>query len=81
MADITSDDGRAVFTQGHWEIVPGLIGTQIPLPRQEMNVAEKDRIIQQRLRYLEFMHDHFADAMVNPPAGVAVVEPAIKVEH
>lgn len=81
MTEIVSDDGRAVWTGTYWEIEPSLIGSHIPLPRQEMNVAEKGRIIKQRLRYLEFMHDHFADAMVDPPEGVAVVEPGIVTHH
>lgn len=73
MVENVSKDGRAVWTGGHWEIEPSLVGLQIPLPQQRMNLAERNRIIQQRLRYLDFMHDHFADAIVDPPAGVAVV--------
>jgi hypothetical protein len=73
MVENVSKDGRAVWTGGHWEIEPSLVGSQIPLPQQRMNLAERNRIIQQRLRYLDFMHDHFADAIVDPPAGVAVV--------
>ncbi len=81
MTEIASEDGRALFIDGHWEIEPSLIGTQIPLPRQRMNLAERQRIIEQRLRYLEFVHDHFADGIVPPPAGVATVEPAVKTVH
>jgi hypothetical protein len=81
MADIASEDGRAVFVGGHWEIEPSLLGSNIPLPRQEMNLAERQRIIAQRLRYLEYMHDHFADGIVAPPVGVATVAPAIETGH
>jgi hypothetical protein len=46
-----------------------------------MNLAERNRIIQQRLRYLDFVHDHFADAIIDPPAGVAVVSPENETGH
>ncbi len=81
MSQIHSEDGRAVFVDGHWEIEPSLIGSEVPLPNQEMNLAERQRIIAQRLRYLEFMHDHFADAMVAPPDGVVVVQAGVKTPH
>lgn len=81
MSDVSSPDGRAVFTNGHWEIAAECVGEQIPLPRQAMNLAERDRIIHQRNRYLEYVHDHFADATVDPPVGYDVVEPALVTHH
>ncbi len=81
MTEISSPDGRAVFTDGHWEIPTDLVGDQVPLPRQQMNLGERNRIIAQRLRYLDFVHDHFADSVTPPPSGYDVVEPAIDVEH
>jgi hypothetical protein len=81
MVKKVSKDGRAIFTGGHWEIEPSLVGSQVPLPLQRMNLAERNRIIQQRLRYLDFVHDHFADAIIDPPAGVAVVSPENETGH
>ncbi len=81
MTDFSSLDGRAVFTDGHWEIPADLVGDQVPLPLQRMDLGERNRIIAQRLRYLDFVHDHFADSVTPPPPGYAVVEPAIEVEH
>ena len=81
MSEIRSHDGRAVWSDGHWEIEPSLVGSHIPLPRQEMNLAERQRIIEQRLHYLDFVHDHFADATVDPPDGVEVVAPGADVGH
>lgn len=75
MTNDATNEVRAIFTGGHWEIEPSLIGTDVPLPRQQMNNAERERIIQQRTRYLEFMHDHFADAVMAPPAGTPSVNP------
>ena len=66
-----------IWTEGHWEVSADIRGESIPLPYQVMNNAERNHIIQNRLTYLEFMHDHFADRVVEPPEGVKVVESAI----
>jgi hypothetical protein len=63
-----------VWTDGHWEVDAGIRGETIPTPYQVMDTAERDRIIAQRLRYLEFMHDHFADHIIAPPPGVEEIE-------
>ncbi|MCL2780807.1 MAG: hypothetical protein FWD74_04855 [Actinomycetia bacterium] len=63
-----------IWTEDHWEVAGEIRGASIPTPYQVMNHAERDRIIHQRLHYLEFMHDHFADRIVAPPAGVEEIE-------
>lgn len=63
-----------IWVDGHWEVDPGLRGESIPMPYQKMDTPERNRIIAQRWRYLEFMHDHFADRVVAPPEGVEEIE-------
>ena len=58
----------------HWEVDDGLRGDSIPAPYQRMNNAERQRIIATRWNYLDFMHDHFADHVVEPPEGIVEVE-------
>lgn len=65
---------KAVWKDGHWELVEELRGDAIPMPYQRMDLAERKRIIAQRWRYLKFMEEHFADKVVQPPAGVPVIE-------
>lgn len=64
----------AIWKDGHWELEPEIRGESIPMPYQRMDVAERKRIITQRLRYLKFMEEHFADSVVQPPAGTDEVE-------
>ncbi|MCL2849089.1 MAG: hypothetical protein FWE61_03455 [Micrococcales bacterium] len=66
--------GDPIWTGDHWEVDSDLRGESIPMPYQVMDNSERRRIIAQRLRYLDFMHDHFADRVVPPPEGVAEVE-------
>lgn len=66
---------QPVWKDGHWEINPEARGDMIPQPYQRMDTAERRRIIKQRHRYIEFMHDHFADRLVQPPDGVEEVQP------
>jgi hypothetical protein len=63
-----------VWTGEHWEVADDVRGPNIPTPYQVLDNAERKRIIAQRLRYLDFMHDHFADRVVPPPEGVAEIE-------
>lgn len=63
-----------IWKDGHWEVGPATRGERIPTPYQRMNAAERDRIIRHRLRYLDFMHDHFADRIVTPPEGFDEIE-------
>ncbi len=37
--------------------------------QQRMNEAERDRIIESRHIYLDWMHRHFAKRVVSPPEG------------
>jgi len=60
----------AIWKDGHWEVEPDVRGENIPTPYQRMDSAERSRIIAQRGRYLNYMHDHFADVLIKPPAGV-----------
>ena len=66
---------QPVWKDGHWEVNPETRGDMVPQPYQRMDTAERRRIIKQRLRYLDFMHDHFADRLVQPPDGVEEVQP------
>jgi len=63
-----------IWKDGHWEVDGAIRGETIPTPYQVMDNAERDRIIQQRLRYLDHMHDHFADHIIPPPDGVEEIE-------
>ena len=65
---------QAIWKDGHWEVAPAVRGENVPLPYQLMNSPERDRIIAQRHRYLEDMHDHFADSLIQPPEGVEQIE-------
>ena len=65
---------NAVWKDDHWEVNPDVRGEHIPTPYQRMDHAERRRIIKQRLRYLDYMHDHFADKLIQPPEGVEEVE-------
>ena len=69
MGDAENVRPGVIHKDGHYEVAPELIGGDAPQPFQEMNAAERDRIIAQRRRYLEFMHDHFADEVIPPPPG------------
>lgn len=60
---------QAIWKDGHWEVEPGVRGESVPAPHQQMDLAERNRVIGHRLRYLEYMHDHFADRIVEPPEG------------
>lgn len=62
------------WIEDHWEVDDGLRSDSIPTPYQRMNNAERQRIIATRWAYLDFMHDHFADAVIEPPEGVEEVE-------
>ncbi|MCL2090903.1 MAG: hypothetical protein FWH11_06735 [Micrococcales bacterium] len=63
------------WVEDHWEVDDGLrYDDSIPAPYQKMNNAERQRIIATRWAYLDFMHDHFADRVVEPPQGVTEVE-------
>lgn len=37
--------------------------------QQQMNEAERDRIIHTRHMYLDWMHRHFAKRVLHPPEG------------
>lgn len=63
----------AIWKDGHWELVDDIRGENIPMPYQRMDLEERKRIIAQRWKYLKFMEEHFADRVVQPPAGVEVV--------
>ena len=63
-----------IWTGGHWEVAADVRGESIPTPYQVLDNAERERIIAQRLRYLDFMHDHFADRIVAPPEGFDEIE-------
>lgn len=65
---------KPVWQDGHWEVGADTRGDQVPTPYQRMDTAERKRIIRQRLRYIDFMHDHFADRLVAPPEGVEEIE-------
>lgn len=64
----------AIWKDGHWELEPEIRGDKIPMPYQQMDVAERERIIAQRWRYLKYMEEHFADTVVQPPKDAAEVE-------
>lgn len=64
----------AIWKDGHWELQPEIRGESIPMPYQQMDLAERNRIIAQRWRYLKFMEEHFADTVVQPPPGTVEVE-------
>ncbi len=58
---------KVIFRDGKYEIDPAMM-TEV-VRQQRMNEAERDRIIESRLRYLDWMHVHFAKRVTPPPEG------------
>ena len=62
------------WVDDHWEVDDSLRSDSIPAPYQLMNDPERQRIISTRWKYLDYMHDHFADRVVAPPEGITEIE-------
>jgi hypothetical protein len=56
---------KVLVTNGHYEVDPARM--QQYIKQQEMNEAERERIIKCRLMYLDWMHDHFTYKIMPPP--------------
>jgi hypothetical protein len=56
-----------IFRDGKYEVDPARM-TEV-VRQQRMNEAERDRIIESRHRFLDWMHVHFAKRVIAPPEG------------
>lgn len=56
---------KVLVTNGHYEVDPERMKHYVK--QQEMNEAERERIIKCRWMYLDWMHDHFTDKILPPP--------------
>lgn len=56
---------RVLMSNGQFEIDPQRM--QHYVKQQKMNQAERQRIVDCRWAYLDWMHDHFADKVLPPP--------------
>lgn len=57
---------NVIIKYGKYEVDPSRMTDYVR--QQELNEAERDRIIKSRLMYLDWMHTHFAEK-VEPPPG------------
>lgn len=58
---------KVIFRDGKYEVDPARM-TEV-VRQQRMNEVERDRIIESRHRYLDWMHVHFAKRVIPPPEG------------
>ncbi len=56
---------NVVIKYGHFEVDPSRM--QKYVKQQIMNENERERIINCRLMYLDWMHNHFTQKVVSPP--------------
>ena len=58
---------NVIIKYGRYEVDPSRMTDYVQ--QQELNEAERDRIVKSRHMYLEWMHRHFADKVSPPPVA------------
>lgn len=56
---------HVVIRYGHFEVAPERMTDYIR--QQKMNEEERERIMKCRLMYLDWMHNHFSEKVMDPP--------------
>jgi hypothetical protein len=58
---------EVMIKYGRYEVLASRM--QKYVQQEEMSEGERDRIVKNRREYLRWMHEHFADKLLPPPAS------------